>query len=44
MLIKFTDKFFSENQVGKSKQLPDHIAKALIKSGEATEVKKRGKK
>lgn len=41
MKVKFTDKFYSNKLIGKSKVLPDHIAKALIESGEATEVKTR---
>lgn len=41
MKVKFTDKFYNAKMVGKYKLLPDHIAKALIESGEATEVKTR---
>ena len=50
MVIKFTDKFYNANMVGKSKDLPDHIAKSLIKSGDGVaieadvEPKKRTKK
>ena len=44
MKIRFSEKFYNVNMVGKSKELPDHIAKALIKSGEAVEVKTRNTK
>ena len=44
MRIKFTDKFFSEKLRGQSKNVPINIAKSLIKTGEATEVKSHKKK
>ena len=44
MKVRFTEKFYSEKQRGKQKNLPIVIAKALIKSGDAVEVKTRQKK
>ncbi len=44
MKVKFTDKFYNEKMRGKSKNLPKNTALALIKSGEATEVKTRNTK
>ena len=41
MKVKFTDKFYNKNMIGKQKNLPKHIAVALIKTGEAVEVKTR---
>lgn len=42
MVVVFTEKF-NKDKAGRSKDLPDHIAKALIKSGEAIEAEKEVK-
>jgi hypothetical protein len=38
MKVTFSDKFYNANMVGRSKDLPADVAKALIKLGEAYEA------
>ena len=38
MLVRFTDNFYNTKMVGEEKNLPDHLAHQLIKSGDAIEV------
>ena len=44
MKIRFTDKFYNVKMRGNTKELPDNIAKVLIKTGEVQEVKIRNTK
>ena len=41
MKVKFTDKYYNKSMAGKTKELPDHLAKELIKLKVAEEVKTR---
>jgi len=44
MKVKFTDKFYNVKMRGKQKDLPIRIARAVIKTGDAVEVKTRNTK
>ena len=41
MKVRFTEKFYNKNMIGKTKELPIRIATPLLKTGEVVEVKTR---